>query len=121
MGVILVELKHDLPMLGIDDCGGCCQTSDVMTDGHGEVYGCHEKSTVLTNREEEILKEIRELSLRAKTIKEKIRHFVLNEAADEAARRRLTEELASLRQRRSQLESERIAAAEERMRLLGHA
>jgi predicted nuclease with TOPRIM domain len=121
MGVILVELKHDLPMLGIDDCGGCCQTSDVMTDGHGEVYGCHEKSTVLTNREEEILKQIRELSLRAKSIKETIKNFAVNEEADEAARRRLTEELASLRQRRSQLELERIAAAEERMRLLGHA
>jgi hypothetical protein len=121
MGVILVEFKHALPMIGIDDCGGCCQTSDAVTDGRGEVYGCHEKNTVLTNREEEVLKKIRELSLRARTIKEKLSHFVVNEEADEAARRSLAEELASLRQRRSQLESERIAAAEERMRLLGHA
>lgn len=118
--MILVKFKYNLPMIGIDDCGGCCQTSDVTTDGHGEIYGCREKSTVLTDREEEILKQIRELSLRAKTIKENIRHLVATDEAEEAARQRLAEELSSLRQRRSQLEAERIAAAEERMRLLGH-
>jgi len=115
-----VELKHSLPMIGMDDCGGCCQTSDIERDGNGEVYGCHEKSTVFTHREEKILKQLRALNLRAKTIKEEISHFDEAEGTEHADKLRLTEELAKLRQRRTELESERIAAAEERMRLLGH-
>lgn len=111
---------YDLPIIGHDDCE-CCQTVDRDRDGGGKSYGCHEKSTVLTNREEGILKHIRELSLKAQGIKAKMKQLGAGGMADEAARTALREELASLRQRRSELESERIAAAEERMRLLGHA
>jgi hypothetical protein len=121
MGVIEVEFERDFAVLGLDGCRDCCQTDDIAEDGHGEVYGCREKNTVLTNREEEVLKQIREISLKAKSIKDQMKHIDTTGAADEAARSRLGEELASLRQHRSQLESERIAAAEERMRLLGHA
>lgn len=116
MGVIF--MKFDLPIIGFDDCG-CCQTGGPDRDGHGEVYGCHEKSTVLTSREEEVLKEIRELSLQAKAIRARLRD--LDASADEASRTVLEEELTSLRRRRSDLEAERTAAAEERMHLLGHA
>lgn len=115
-----MEFGFDLPIIGLDDCG-CCQTADRDRDGGGEVYGCHEKNTVLTNREEEILKRIRELSVKARGIKAKMKQLDAGGAADEAAKTALGEELASLRQRRSELESERTAAAEERMRLLGHA
>jgi hypothetical protein len=121
MGVIEVEFERDLAILGVDGCEECCQTSDLAKDGLGEAYGCREKNTVLTHREEEVLKQIREISLEAKSIKEQMKRIDAAGAADEAARSRLGEELASLRQHRSQLESERIAAAEERMRLLGHA
>ena len=115
-----MELRYNLPIIGLDDCG-CCQTVDLERDARGEVYGCHEKSTVLTNREEEILKRIRELSLKAKDTKAKIKEIDTNGVTDEVRRTGLREELASLRQRRSELELERVAAAEERMRLLGHA
>jgi hypothetical protein len=121
MGVIEVEFERDFEILGLDDCEECCQTRDLEKDGRGEAYGCREKNTVLTNREEEVLKQIREISLKAKSIKEQMKRFDATGAADEAAKSRLAEELASLRRHRSQLESERIAAAEERMRLLGHA
>lgn len=121
MGVIEVEFERDFEILGLDDCTDCCQTKDLAKDGHGEAYGCREKNTVLTNREEEVLKQIREIGLKAKSIKEQIKRFDATGTADETARARLGEELASLRQHRSLLESERIAAAEERMRLLGHA
>lgn len=115
-----MKFGDDLPIIGLDDCG-CCQTADRDRDGGGEVYGCHEKSTVLTTREEEILKRIRELSLKAQGIKAKMKQLDADGAVDEEAKTALREELASLRQRRSELETERMAAAEERMRLLGHA
>jgi hypothetical protein len=115
-----VKPKHHLPILGIDDCG-CCETSDLATDESGKAYGCHEKSTVLTLREEEVLKQIRELSLKAKALKEELRHFEEAESADLQAKQNAMEELESLRRLRSALDAERVAAAEERMRLLGHA
>lgn len=116
-----METKDDLLIIGVDECGGCCQTGEVLTDGQGDTYGCHEKRTVLTHREEEVLTQIRELSLRARAVKEQLSRLDTTEEAGQAVGRRLAEELATLRQRRSLLEAERIAAAEERMRLLGHA
>jgi hypothetical protein len=120
MEVSSMETKHELPILGLDNCG-CCETSQLAADEGGEIYGCHEKATVLTHREEQVLKSIRELALKARNIKDKIR--LLEEAGpvDSEAKQRAMEELQSLRLLRSDLESERIAAAEERMRLLGHA
>jgi hypothetical protein len=118
--VISVKSNHHLPILGSDDCG-CCETSDQTTDESGKVYGCHEKSTVLTRREEEILKRIRELGPKAKIIKEQIELLEEAGSVDLEAKHRAMEELESLRQLRLELDAERIAAAEERMRLLGHA
>jgi hypothetical protein len=115
-----VDLEHGIPIFELDACG-CCQTRDPARDEPGEAYGCQEKSTVLTHREEKILKHIRELSLKAKGIKAKMKQLGANSVADEAARTGLMVELEGLRRRRSQLEAERIAAAEERMRMLGHA
>ena len=115
-----MESRHKLPIIGLDECG-CCEMSELSRDKGGELYGCQEKSTVLTHREEEVLKRIRELGLKARSIREKIKHFEQAGAVDQEAKQRVMEELQSLRQLRSELESERIAAAEERMRLLGHA
>lgn len=113
-------MEFGLPVIGLDNCG-CCQTGGIDRDGGGEIYGCHEKTTVLTHREEEVLRSIRELSLKARAIKERLTRLEAGGAADEAAKTALGEELANLRRRRSELETERLAAAEERMRLLGHA
>ncbi len=115
-----METKHHLPTLKSDACG-CCQMSDPTIDGTGKVYGCNEKKAVLTAREEEVLKRIRELSLKVKDIKAEIRKLEETETADPGAKQKFAEELESIRQLRSELESERLAAAEERMRLLGHA
>jgi hypothetical protein len=114
-----VKSSHHLPILGSDDCG-CCETNDRLTDESGKAYGCHERSTVFTRREEEILKRLRELGPKAKIIKEQIKLLEEAGSADIEAKHRAIEELESLRQLRSQLDAERIAAAEERMRLLGH-
>jgi hypothetical protein len=120
MEVVSLKSKRHLPILGIDDCG-CCQTSAVDRDENGSVYGCHEKSTVITQREEVVLKQIRELGLRAKSLKDQLRQFEGAQSVDVQEKKRLLEELEDLRRLRSELELERTAAAEERMRLLGHA
>jgi predicted nuclease with TOPRIM domain len=119
MEVVSLESKHHLPIIGFDDCG-CCQTIAVDTDVNGSVYGCHEKSTVFTHREEEVLKRIRQLGLRAKSLKDQIKQVAGAQSVDAQEKQRLTEELEKLRQLRSELELERTAAAEERMHLLGH-
>jgi len=115
-----MDMRFERPIIGGDDCG-CCYTGAPDRDGHGEGYGCHQKATVLTNREETILGQIRGLSRQAQGIKAKLQQLNADSDPDEAARAAFEEELANLRQRRSALEVERIAAAEERMRILGHA
>lgn len=114
-----MESKRHLPILGLDDCGSCL-TSAVDHDESGSVYGCHEKSTVLTQREEVVLNQIRELGLRAKSVKDQLRQFEGTPLGDVQEKKRLLEELEDLRRLRSELELERTAAAEERMHLLGH-
>lgn len=111
---------HHLPILGSDTCG-CCESGDLTREESGAVYGCHEKDTVFTHREEEVLKRIRELGLQAKALRAQLKCIEETEPVDVEAKQKAMEELESLRQTRSALDSERIAAAEERMRLLGHA
>jgi hypothetical protein len=120
MGVISVESSHRLPILGSDECD-CCETNDRLTDESSKAYGCHERRTVFTPREEEVLKRLRELGPKVRSIKDQIKLLEETGSADIEAKHRAMEELESLRQLRSQLDAERIAAAEERMRLLGHA
>ncbi len=112
-------LKHHLPIMELDDCG-CCQTVDNEPDASGKSYGCHEKSTVLTHREEAVLDRIRQLGLEARVLKDRIKHYETAQPLDLQEKQRVMEELENLRRLRSELELERIAAAEERMRLLGH-
>jgi hypothetical protein len=114
-----MESKHHLPIMELDDCG-CCQTTDTEPDATGKGYGCHEKSTVLTHREEAVLKRIRQLGLEAKVLKDRIKDFEKTQSVDLKEKQSVMEELENLRRLRSELEVERIAAAEERMRLLGH-
>ncbi len=115
-----MEPGQHLPILGFDDCG-CCETGDLTREESGAVYGCHEKSTVLTHREEVVLRRIRELGLKAKALRAELKQIEQAEPVDLQAKQKATEELESLRQMRAALDAERIAAAEERMRLLGHA
>ena len=111
---------HHIPIFGSDNCG-CCETGDPSKEESGTVYGCHEKSTVLTHREEEVLKRIRELGLKAKALRAQLKRIEDAKPLDLQAKQKAMEELESLRQMRAALDAERIAAAEERMRLLGHA
>ena len=99
---------------------GCCLTEADGPDGGGEPYGCHERKTVLTYREERVLKRILEAGERARALKGLIRALETEGPGKEAEREGAIRELEGLRELRRELETERLAAAEERMRLLGH-
>ena len=71
---------------------------------------------VMTKREVEILDAMREVKKEAKEIKEKIRSIVAEK--DEGGE--LQQRLKALQGRWRELDAERIKAAEERMRMLGH-
>ncbi|MFZ2446512.1 MAG: hypothetical protein WAW37_09145 [Syntrophobacteraceae bacterium] len=92
------------------DCCNCLAGPEALD------YTCGDRKYVFTKREEAVLGKIREASLQARAVKAKVRAGTLDGAAlDEAER-----EIERLRQLRDDLEIERLAAAEERMRLLGH-
>ncbi|MGC8492819.1 MAG: hypothetical protein ACP5SH_13885 [Syntrophobacteraceae bacterium] len=91
---------------------GCCACED-----RGEaVTGltCADKQNIFTRREQQVLARIRESSLRASALREKITR------EDERGRQAALVELEDLRRARAELEKERLAASEERMRMLGH-
>lgn len=102
-----------------EDSGfGCCSCPDVSEDFPWS-SGCEGKKDVFTKREQDVLEKIREASLQARALREKIRDLAADPAG-RALREDAEHELERLRVLREELERERIAAAEERMRLLGH-
>ena len=112
-----MESKHDLKTVPPADCD-CCQLSP---DHEAQPYGCSERRLVFTHREQKVLKKIRELAQQARTIKERLKKDYAEGNTSSKAHNNAVEELDRLRLIRAELERERIAAAEERMRLLGHA
>lgn len=102
------------------DSAGECDCCLVLPEESGSQYGCEERKAVFTRREQEVLGRIREASLRAREIREELRTAGVDQTGDPGARLRALAELEELRRVRAELEKERIAAADERMRLLGH-
>ncbi len=99
----------------IKDGGGCCACAPEAA-ALAEYATCADKRYVFTQREQRVLEQIREASMRARALKEQMRTPGMDaESLDRAQR-----ELDGLRKQRAELELERTAAAEERMRLLGH-
>ncbi len=103
-----------------DSCG-CCVTSGSRASHSGEPYGCAEKKAIFTGREQRVLKSIRETAVRARELKSRLNQRENNDPENERAKRRALQELEKLRELRRELEKERVAAAHERMVLLGHA
>ena len=101
---------------GLAGCD-CCRMSSVEAP---KDYGCGERKEVFTAREQDVLKRIRETGEHAKDLKKQLAGHE-NLRLEPGERKRIEEELEGLRQLRTKLEEERIAAAEERMRYLGHA
>jgi len=100
-----------------EEYAGCCACVDESAVIAG--LGCADKRQVFTRREQNVLGRIRDASLRARAVRDKIRSLD-GEGSSSALLEEARGELESLRRMRDELESERIAAAEERMRMLGH-
>ena len=92
---------------------GCCACDEKYMEPAAGLT-CADKKNIFTRREQEVLDKIRQASLRAGALKEEIRRM------DEHGREAALQELESLRRLRAELEQERLAASEERMRMLGH-
>jgi hypothetical protein len=114
-----LKAKDFLSVSSPEECG-CCQLESEPRDGEEEVYGCAERSTVFTRREQRVLRQIREASRQARTIKKNLEALSSAGPQDSERRADAALELERLRAFRAELEMERIAAADERMRLLGH-
>lgn len=111
-----MEASVHLHMESTGECD-CCL---VMPEESGGEYGCEQRKAVFTRREQEVLRRIREVSLRARAIREELRMGEGDQTGESVARQRALSELEDLKRVRAELEKERIAAADERMRLLGH-
>lgn len=98
------------------DCG-CCRLD---SDKSGEPYGCSERSAIFTPREQEVLARIRSVGERARELKRSLRRSAHAGGSRSSLAFGEVEELENLRKMRTELEEERLAAAEERMRYLGH-
>ena len=112
-------MNLELNVAGTGGCDGCCIPSGVSTDP----YTCVERRTVFTHREDRVFEKIRDARKAAQDVKRRLKAFeACSSTSTEHMERKAAaeEELGALRKLRSQLEEERLAAAEERMRLLGH-
>lgn len=115
-------------MAGYEEGCGCCVTDAEQRDADGNDYGCEHRSRVFTSREEVVLKRILDNRARAEAVKKRIREIIARNAngstelppAEARALEQAREDLDALRRERAELETERLDAADERMRLLGH-
>lgn len=86
-----------------------------------ECFVCKARNgKVFTAREEEILEEIRRITMRFRMLRRRIEELEASGVVDSEELFRAKEELEALRKKRQDLELERVDAAKERMRLLGH-
>ena len=106
----------DFTFLSAGACG-CCENG---LEAKQSSYDCSRRATVFTEREEQVLRRIRELNGRARELKWQLQHLSAARPEQSPERMRVLHEFEGIRQVRAELERERLAAAEERMRLLGH-
>ncbi len=100
----------------------CCVIPHAEENKTSEPYGCAEKKAIFTQREQRVLKSIRETAVRARELKSRINNLKHSDSEKERVEtREAFRELETLRELRLDLEKERVAAAHERMVLLGHA
>lgn len=96
----------------------CCCSKSTGHDNLSEYSTCSQRTGIFTPREQDVLSRIREASLKAREVKGRLRAF--DGGGNLEARKVALSELEALRRLRAGLEEERIDAANERMRILGH-
>lgn len=109
-------MENEKTFLQTVDEQGC----PAPVDGSGRLYTCKERLSVLTRREEDVLREIRTVQEEAAAIKRRLQEMRQGGLRDEVLEAQWERRLDELRARRKVLEKERDEAAQERMRLLGH-
>lgn len=110
-----METGMELKMAGASECGCCHIITDVAVED-----SCSARSRIFTDRELDVLRRIREHGERAKDLRMQIEREN-GHTESLTLKKSALDELERLRQERASLEEERMAAAHERMRLLGHA
>ena len=115
MGNENVENKGSL--LGmVDGCqcdpAGSAETSESTT--------CDAWRDIITEEEQRILDRIRAIHQEAQDLKEAIQRLAEDASGNQEAVVKLRQALEKLKKEREELEGQRIAAAHERMRRLGH-
>lgn len=110
-----MEMGIGIQMAQASDCG-CCQRND---DSRPE-DSCSSRSGVFTDRELEVLRRIREYGKRARELRNRIEQGN-GHSESLTLKKSALDELERLRVERALLEEERLAAAHERMKRLGHA
>ncbi|SMC16626.1 hypothetical protein SAMN02746041_00123 [Desulfacinum hydrothermale DSM 13146] len=89
-------------------------------DSEGNPYGCAERKTVFTVKEEKVLQRILAVKEEARQVKSRLKELSSHEPGDQALRTQLETRLQELKALREELEAEREATFRERMELLGH-
>ncbi|MCU0588899.1 MAG: hypothetical protein MUF52_12180 [Syntrophobacteraceae bacterium] len=110
-----METGLNLHLASVVECG-CCHMNTDSAGGDS----CADRSKVFTERELAVLHRIRDYGERAKEIRRSIERMN-GHSESLTLKKTALDELDRLRFERAALEEERLAAAQERMRWLGHA
>jgi hypothetical protein len=97
-----------------------CACQAFVDSASGEADPCAAKKNVFTRDELQILSRIREVQQAAQDLKGQIRDLERSSPRDHDALSKARKLLQDLRQERTVLEEQRVVAAGDRMRLLGH-
>ena len=81
---------------------------------------CDALRDIITEEEQRILDRIRDIHQQAQNLKEEIQRQAGDASGNQEAVGKLRQALEKLKKEREELEEQRIAAAHERMRRLGH-
>ena len=110
-----VEKKGSL--LGMVEGCQCDAAGSVKAEGSTT---CDALRDIITEQEQRILDRIREIHQQAQNLKEEIQRLAADGSGNQEAVVKSRQALEKLKKEREELEEQRIAAAHERMRGLGH-
>jgi len=104
-------------LLGMADGCQCDAAGSVKAE---ESTTCDALRDIITEEEQRILDRIRVIHQQAQNLKEEIQRLAGDVSGNQEAVVKLRQALEKLKKEREELEGQRIAAAHERMRRLGH-
>jgi hypothetical protein len=104
-------------LLGMADGCQCDVAGSVKAE---ESTTCDALRDIITEEEQRILDRIRAIHQQAQNLKEAIQRLAEDASGNQEAVGKLRQALGKLKKEREELEEQRIGAAHERMRRLGH-